>query len=275
MKDALVVLGMHRSGTSSVAGALALLGAAPPRTLMAPAEDNPKGFWESSVIMALNDAMLAAHGSSWDDWRALPQPLFGLEQAREWRDRAVQALAAEFGEAPTIVLKDPRICRLFGFWREALGAAGYRPLIISPIRRPGQTAASLVSRNGLTRERALRLWLRHVLEAETSSRGLARHFMDWSDFMQDWRGQAALMSERLGVALTARDEAAAKAINAFLSPELQRHRLIDDPLPPLVARTHQTLLAIARYGEHPDLHARLDGLRHAFDQVSSLAPDAP
>lgn len=68
-KTALVVLGMHRSGTSSVAGALALLGAAPPRTLMEPGEDNPRGFWESLVLMEVNDSLLAAGASNWRDWR--------------------------------------------------------------------------------------------------------------------------------------------------------------------------------------------------------------
>lgn len=71
-KVALVVLGMHRSGTSSVAGALAMLGAAAPRTLMAPGEDNPRGFWESQVLMGVNDRLLAAGGSNWRDWRRFP-----------------------------------------------------------------------------------------------------------------------------------------------------------------------------------------------------------
>ena len=71
-KIALVVLGMHRSGTSSVAGALAMLGAAAPRTLMAPGEDNPRGFWESQVLMGVNDRLLAAGGSNWRDWRRFP-----------------------------------------------------------------------------------------------------------------------------------------------------------------------------------------------------------
>lgn len=53
-KMALVVLGMHRSGTSSVAGALAMLGAQPPKTLLAPSDDNPKGFWESWEIIQVD-----------------------------------------------------------------------------------------------------------------------------------------------------------------------------------------------------------------------------
>lgn len=46
--------------------ALALAGAAPPQTLMWLAPDNPEGFWESDVVAALNDRILASHASSCD-----------------------------------------------------------------------------------------------------------------------------------------------------------------------------------------------------------------
>jgi len=41
---ALLILGMHRSGTSSLAGAMVRLGGAAPLNLLPPADDNPKGF---------------------------------------------------------------------------------------------------------------------------------------------------------------------------------------------------------------------------------------
>ena len=62
------VLGMHRSGTSSAAGALVRL-AAPPKHLIAPNADNEKGYCESPVIVDLNDFVFAAGGSDWEDWR--------------------------------------------------------------------------------------------------------------------------------------------------------------------------------------------------------------
>ena len=69
-KSAVLVLGMHRSGTSSVAGALVSLGGAGPLHLLPPQLDNERGFWESSVLVALNDEILTAGGSNWRDWRA-------------------------------------------------------------------------------------------------------------------------------------------------------------------------------------------------------------
>lgn len=259
MKTAFVVLGMHRSGTSSTAGTLALLGAHPPRTLMGPAEDNPRGFWESHVIMALNDRLLARAGSAWDDARPLDPAAFDDDALRR---EALDALEGEFEGAATIVLKDPRICRFYPFWRGALRAAGYRPLVVSPIRAPEETAASLQARNAFGRDHALNLWLRHVLDAEAAGRDDPRCYIAWTDLIGDWRGQAELMSARLGVPLAAADPA---AIDAFLSADLRRHRSAADDTPPLFAEAHAALLSLARDGDNEDARRRLDAIRAAFD----------
>lgn len=269
-RAAYVVLGMHRSGTSSVAGALARLGAAPPRTLMRPAQDNPRGFWESEVIAALNDRILAARGSNWHDWRPLD-----TSGAAVFADEAADALTQEFGDAGAVVLKDPRICRLYPFWRGVLEAAGYEPLVVSPVRDPLEVAASLGARSGMPRPVALRLWLRHVLEAERTSRGRPRHLMDWADFMDDWRGQMALMGTRLGRALDF-DAARASEADAFLTPDLRRQKAeADADVPAPVHRVRSLLGDLARHGEHPDLHAGLDAARAAFDAACGLFVDAP
>ena len=267
---AYVVLGMHRSGTSSVAGTLALLGAAAPRTLMRPAEDNPKGFWESEVVTAFNDRLLAAAGSSWSDWRRLDATILSDPA---WTDEAARVLQAEFGDADAIVLKDPRICRFFPFWRGVLEGAGYAPLIVAPIRHPLEVAASLNARNGMDPARAQRLWLRHVLDAEAGSRNLPRHLMGWDAFIADWRGETARMAERLGRPLSPTPDQA-QAVDAFLTADLRRQSPGDGRPAALVARTHAALLDLARHGEHADLHRTLDALRVEFDRADALFPDA-
>lgn len=271
-KTALVVLGMHRSGTSSVAGTLALLGAKAPQTLMRPAEDNPKGFWESEVLAELNDRLLAAGGSNWHDWRR-----FDLASVSEalpsFHNEATKKLATEFGDANLIVLKDPRICRLFGFWRNVLEESGYRVVVISPLRSPAEVAASLMARNDMSRSHALRLWLRHVSDAERVSRGLPRRLLAWPDFIADWRGQIVQMSRSLNVTFDSSGETEAR-IDDFLSAELKRQNT-DESVPDAIRRAHQLLLLTARDGDHPDLQRDLDGVRQAFEQACDLFSDAP
>lgn len=271
-KTALVVLGMHRSGTSSVAGALALLGASAPQTLMRPADDNPKGFWESEVLAGLNDRLLQAGGSTWHDWRRFDLAAVA-EALPAFRAEAADKLASEFGDAELIVLKDPRICRLFGFWRGVLEDSGYRVVVVSPLRPPAEVAASLMARNAMSRSHALRLWLRHVSDAERASRDLPRRFLAWSDFIADWRGQADRMSRDLGVVLDRSPDAEAR-VDDFLSAELKRQNA-DERVPDQIRRAHQLLLLTARDGDHPDLQRELDGLRQAFEQACDLFADAP
>ena len=70
----LLVLGVHRSGTSSLAGVLRLLGVELGTRLLAPHKDvNERGFWEQSDIVALHNRLLDSLGSRWDSMYPLPQ----------------------------------------------------------------------------------------------------------------------------------------------------------------------------------------------------------
>ena len=57
---AIVVLGMHRSGTSALTRTLSLLGAALPGNLLPSKPSNETGFWESTDILEFNDRVLTA-----------------------------------------------------------------------------------------------------------------------------------------------------------------------------------------------------------------------
>ena len=71
---AVIVLGMHRSGTSALAGLLHELGLAMGPSLMpGRADENEKGFWEHEKIVSIHDRLLAYFGSGWSDPMPLPQ----------------------------------------------------------------------------------------------------------------------------------------------------------------------------------------------------------
>ncbi len=283
MRTAYVVLGMHRSGTSSVAGTLALLGATAPRTLMRPADDNPRGFWESEVLMTVDDAILAAFGSRWDDWRPISTEALAHVMEGELATRARAALKSEFGDADVIVLKDPRICRFYSLWRVWLLAAGYRPMVIMPIRSPVEVAASLQTRNGFAHNQALRLWLRHVLDAEQTSRQDARSIFDWSRLMANWRATITSVDQVLGTDLASRIPAQGEGVDGFLTTDLRRQRaesLSRDSLSDWVDGTWNDLLALSMNPQDLAARTRLDQTRRAFNTACSLfddkaSPDQP
>jgi hypothetical protein len=64
-KNLIVVLGMHRSGTSAVAKALACMGVSLGNDLLPAGKDNPKGFFEDKAINDLNIEMLRVLGLDW------------------------------------------------------------------------------------------------------------------------------------------------------------------------------------------------------------------
>ena len=54
-----VVLGMHRSGTSAITRGLEVLGVNLGDNLYPAAIDNPKGFWEDNDFLGINEELLA------------------------------------------------------------------------------------------------------------------------------------------------------------------------------------------------------------------------
>jgi len=63
----IIVLGMHRSGTSAFTGVLNILGVELGSNLMEPTKENPRGYFEKRAVMEINDEILNILGSSWDD----------------------------------------------------------------------------------------------------------------------------------------------------------------------------------------------------------------
>ncbi len=56
----IIVLGMHRSGTSALTGCLNILGVnlgERLERLMSAHEDNPKGYWENEKVISINEAI--------------------------------------------------------------------------------------------------------------------------------------------------------------------------------------------------------------------------
>jgi len=67
MRDCLIVLGMHRSGTSALAGAAHRLGVAVGSDILEAQDDNVRGYYEQRAILDLHERLLAAWSTSWDD----------------------------------------------------------------------------------------------------------------------------------------------------------------------------------------------------------------
>jgi hypothetical protein len=271
-KTAFVVLGMHRSGTSSVAGTLAMLGATPPKTLLQPSDDNPRGFWESWEIIQQNDRILQAGESWWNDWRRFDERKIS-EAARQAIEADIRAtLFREFGDSETVVIKDPRCCRLWSFWEPALKSAGYNALYVMPVRSPIEVARSLNVRNGFSLPEGQILWLRHVLDAERSTRGKPRLISSWMTFISDWRKEIARAEVTLEWRAPSLHGAEASKVDEFIHPDLRRQRASGDEDPeshPWAQEVFALMMRLAKEDTR-DTWRKLDALSARFEIASDL-----
>lgn len=224
-RRALLVLGMHRSGTSALTRVMNLCGAALPGDLLPANYANPSGYWEPAAIVAFHDRLLTSLGSTWDDTAELPHAWWTSPAAVSAADELAGIVAAEFGDAPLIVVKDPRACRLVPVWKTALAAAGIEPVAVLMMRHPLEVAASLAQRDDMPAAHALLIWIEHVLAAEADTRTMRRVVVTFDQLLDDWSAVVARMGAALDLRLAARGEGVDAEIAAFLSPSLRHARL--------------------------------------------------
>jgi GT2 family glycosyltransferase/glycosyltransferase involved in cell wall biosynthesis len=273
-RQGILVLGMHRSGTSSLSGTLVKLGVSPPKTLMQGKHDNPKGHWESEVLAAFHDELLASAGSRWDDWRPFRADWFDTPLAEAFKVRAKELLKEEFGRSPVFVLKDPRICRFARFWLEVFEEEGIEPKIVLPLRSPLEVAQSHRTRDGFPIQKGLLLWLRHVVDAEATSRDLPRGVFEWTALLKDWRAVALRLETSLETRWPAMTDFSALEVDRFLARDLKHESVPEAELlthPQLhawVIDAYEALRELARNPASNSARATLDAVRERFDDAA-------
>src|ERR1700722_17915406 len=273
IRQAIVVLGMHRSGTSALAGVLCGLGgAAPTKDLMGPHPCNQKGLFEALGLAQAHDEFLAAAGSRWHDWRKFDLQWAHSQAAAQYSAKIRTVLAEEFGDEPVIVLKDPRICRFVPYTLSLLADLNVSPVAVLPVRNPLEVALSLQRRDNFAVPKSMMLWLRHVLDAEYFSRSLPRYFLPYEGLLQNWRHHVDRIAEQTDIAWPDRSDRSGVEIDQFLTMELYHERATWDEtrehreVLELARQTYRILMDICTRGESRELHDQLDAARTEFDE---------
>jgi hypothetical protein len=262
-----LVLGMHRGGTSATAGALHHAGASAGEGLIGPTENNLAGYFESRAEVKEMEALLRACGSFWNDWRPLRMATADPGILEGSRARLKAQVEARLAQSPVITLKDPRHARAVGFWRALLAEVGAEAVAVHPVRHPVAVWRSLEARNGMDMGSAGRLWLRHMLDAERGSRGMARLFVHYETLLAD----PTEMLERAGALAGMRWEAKGlERAKAHMNPALHRQAAdVDgqaamDALLPLVGQASAILTRYAHDRIADGAEPELDDLTQAF-----------
>lgn len=280
-KRVIVVLGMHRSGTSAITRGLQVLGAdLGPELMPGIKGDNDKGFWEDLGCYRINERILDKLDFSWDAVGELPeQALTGPELFDEYID-AVALIRDRLANTDTFAFKDPRTVNLLPFWQKVFAELDLDDSYLITLRNPRSVADSLARRNEFAREKSYCLWMKHTCNALRY--GTARPFVvvDYDRFMESPAHELERMAKLLGFgAPDPESEEYQKYIGEFLSKDLRHSKYAEavgegDVVPPFVADLYQVLLDEAsgngKGAAETPLNEQCQPLREKFDQYAPV-----
>ena len=225
-RSAMVVLGMHRSGTSVLTGALRLSGAwvGEDAELTGRSVENPYGFWERRDIRQICDRLLHAAGADW--WKvasfdtvAIPHAVLADQRRR------FEKVITELDRHDAWVIKEPRLCLLLPVLLDFLAD----PVCIHVVRNPLEVARSLQTRNGFSIPAGIALWEMYNRRALSASSNVSRIFVSHESLMlRPAETTGALLTEladSYGIELTGTDIG---HITRFINPSLYRRRATED-----------------------------------------------
>lgn len=213
---AIMVLGMHRSGTSALTRVLNLLGADLPDDLMPANAYNKSGYWEPSAVVALNDAWLDKAGAAWDA-PFLRREALDAALPRTAIKTAAETLKSAYGESHDLIaVKDPRCTLYVPAWRQALERAGYAPAQLIIHRDPAEVAQSLAHRDRFTADEAGLLWAWYCLKSLDAYKANGGVVVSYSALRSDWRAVVERVRETLDLQGLEITQAAADKVDAFL-----------------------------------------------------------
>ena len=276
-KKIIVVLGMHRSGTSTITRALEVLGVSLGNRLMPAIEgNNDKGFFEDIDINALNVEMLECIDS---DWHCLsPLELKDVNHLNEngYFIRAVDLLRLKTANSPLFGFKDPRVAKLLPFWHPVFMHCGFDVAYILALRNPLSIAQSIAKRDGFSHEKTYLLWLGHTLSSLFHTQQYNRVLVDYDHFIENSKDDIEMIAGQLGLKVNA------KALHTFQSEFIDtelRHTYytasdleLDAACPPLAKDVYTELLNYAQNNKKinlKDFYVRTEHWANEFGRLKS------
>ncbi len=276
---AVLVTGSMRSGTSSLAGSLKILGLHVPQPEVPASPRNPKGHFEPHWVIRFHKQVLR---------QALTRPSDGSPQALGRVSAAMaeggleQELAQWLREQtePRIVVKDPHAAWLVDSWVAASRTVGRDLRLLTAIRHPAEVVGSQELTWGHRRDDEMRrvketsntaAWLNVALVTERTGRDLPRSFIRYSELIEDWRVALGRVSDQLSLGLDTDVAGAGHELDEWLDPSLRRSQVSwgDIELPPWLRDLADDAWArLNRLVDDPGdsaAAARLDEIRAEYD----------
>jgi lipopolysaccharide biosynthesis protein len=270
----IVVLGMHRSGTSLLARGLLTMGVDLGDSLIGAIEgNNSKGFWEDKDLNDFDEEMLRYLSRSWNSVAPIDDTGVELLKANGFLIRAVELLSGKIQSKKSFGIKDPRVAVLLGFWQSAFELVDCDVYYIIALRNPLSVVRSLQRRDDLPEAISYWLWLAHTISAVQLSHNKNNILIDYDRLLAEPKAELERVSTFLGLPLIAEqlDEFMGDFIDEGLRHTNYRveHLLNDPACPPIAVDAYRSLLAKAAPSRGIGNDAELQSLLVAWQQATS------
>jgi hypothetical protein len=210
VKRLVMVAGAGRSGTSTVAGALSMLGLHLPQPEVPADDTNPRGFFESQWVVDFHKELL--------DRSPVVRTLDARPEVAEIADKrptdedAVRLAAwlAEQLAHDQVLVKDPRAFWFHDLWRRTALGQDAELAFLTMLRHPAEVAKSRDTwytpdiTEDFRRHRGtanVAGWCNAAFVTERVTRPDRRVFVRYSDLLSDWRAALVPVAERLALTL--------------------------------------------------------------------------
>jgi len=213
-KKTVVVLGMHRSGTSLTAGLLQILGVDMGQQLLPANQFNTKGYFEDTDFVDLNEEILKETGGSWYK----PPSEERVKGAGEVLGNKIKYLITKKQNAPNQIWgwKDPRTALFLNLYYNYLN----NPYFIVCLRNPYEVANSLAERDELSVLDSLNLfniYSEKIVNFFKKHSGNKLMFLSFEDLIKNPIEQSKKLSEFIGIKFNS--EMGKNILNLITPPE--------------------------------------------------------
>lgn len=251
MKNRLiVVLGMHRSGTSAITRGLQVMGVGLGDRLLPPMEGvNPKGFLEDADLKDLNELILNALGSNWHYLAPIGPTEVDVLYKQGYFLSAVELLRKKMDAIPLFGFKDPRVAKLLPFWKEVIKHCELDASYVLAMRHPLSVIKSLSIRDGFDATKSYLLWLDHTIESLAGATDEKCILVDFDRLIRSPDHELKRISNKFNMEIDPKGLETYKA--EFLDSKLRhtvydlRDLILDEACPPLVRDIYSVLLKVA------------------------------
>lgn len=213
----IIITGMHRSGTSMIAGVLQICGLYLGSNLLGPMKSNAKGHFEDRGFLQINEEILKANGGRWN------KPPRLVSMPGEAYLKKMRAFIAGFPRTRPVGWKDPRACLTLEVWKQAIEPEELKVILVS--RPVDEIAASLKKRNGMGYATAETL---HFQYQKAAIQALDRNKIKWQpayypEIMTHGKKALKPILKFIGLEFEPEDRLTAEILD-FIDPDLWHHK---------------------------------------------------